>query len=408
MITIAASAGDNAWSGLPEAFPRSRSSLLLPEVIDDIILVTASKDYIGAIESAAWSKRAWVLQERNLSSRVLIFTLSQVIWECNKATWSEELQFECFDPQVQIENDFIESFKKPRSDLSPVQRYTFPLAQYTPRELTDDNDAINAVQGLPNDFHSHYLEGFFWGLPVLIFDIALSWNFEVYQQAPKPRHAMFPSWCWAGWQAVASFSVGSPFDSGFQGQSSSSNDSLGRPQSTKDAPTVCAEVAWFRIAEGPSWKPILNNWTSHGGSASVTESLARWQAQDSTCVLDSTLQALERADIPASHALAFWSQIVWLDVDRTHHKDNPSAMSVRDRDGQHIGHVNITAGWRESKLNRLPFILRNLRWATPFLGLLCVEWVSGVAFMVQVIRNAVITDKTWATLSREWRLVILV
>jgi hypothetical protein len=409
-ITIAASAGDNAWSGLPGAFPRSRSSLLITEMIDGITLVTASKDYIGAIGSAAWSKRAWVLQERDLSPRLLIFTPRQVFWECNMTTWSEELQLECFDPQICIENNhFIERFKKPRPDLSPVQRYAFLLAQYTPRELTNQDDALNAVQGLLNDLHSHFPEGFFWGLPESMFDTALLWNFGVYQQAPKPRRAMFPSWCWAGWRAVASFSVGSPFDYGFQGQSSSSNDSLGQPESTKDASNVRAEVAWFRIAQDSLWEPIRNSWISHTGSTFLTESLAKWQAQNSNSVLNSTLQALERADIPASHALAFWSQIVWLDVDRTPQKDNPSAMAVRDRDGQDVGHINITAEWREPRPDRLPFILvaRNLRWTSSFLDLLCVEWVSGIAFRVQVIRNAVITDKIWATLSPEWKLVIL-
>ena len=412
IITLAAAAGDNAWSGLPGALPRSRSSLLLTEMVDGITLVTASKDYIGAIESAAWSRRAWVLQERNLSSRLLVFTPRQVFWECRKAVWSEELQLECFDPQVQVEVDYsLERFKKPRSDLSPVQRYAFLLAQYTSRELTNQDDALNAVQGLLNDFQTIFPEGFFWGLPESIFDTALLWNFGVYQQAPKPRRAMFPSWCWAGWQAVATFSIGSPFDHGFQGQDLSSNSLLGKPESTKDASTVRSEVAWFRITEAPpSWKAIQNNWISQAGSTSHTESLAKWQAQDSNSVLESTLQGLQQVEIPASHALAFWTQIVQLEVDRTPHRNNPSAMAVRDRDGQDVGHINVTAEWRKSCPDQLSFILlaRNLRWIEPFLDLMCVEWVSGFAFRVQVVRNAVITDRVWGTLDPEWRLVILV
>lgn len=410
ILTIAASAGDNAWSGLPGALPRSRSSLLLPEVIDGATLVTASKDYVGAIEAAAWSKRAWVLQERNLSSCLLVFTPRQVFWECNKAIWSEEVQLECFDPQVQVEIDHIRRFKKPRSDLSAVQRYAFLLAQYTSRELSDQDDALNAVQGLLNDFQSIFPEGFFWGLPESIFDTALLWNFGVYQQAPKPRRAMFPSWCWAGWRAAATFSIGGPFDSGFQGQNSVSNAFLGQPESTKDASTVRGEVAWFRIAEAPpSWKAIQNNWIGHAGSTLHAESLVKWQVQNLTSVLESTLQVLTRADIPAAHALAFWTQVVRLDVDRTPHKDNPTAMTVRDRDGQDVGHINVMAEWRESRPDRLSFILvaRNLRWRTPFLDLMCVEWVSGIAFRVQVIRNAIITDRVWASLSPEWRLIIL-
>lgn len=218
-LTLVAATGADAWSGLAGALPGSRSNLQFTEMVDDITLVTASKDYIGAIEATAWSKRAWVLQERNLSPRLLVFTPKQVYWECNKAAWSEELQLESFDPQIQIELETsIARFKKPHPDLSPVQKYAFLLAQYTPRELTNQYDALNAVQGLLNDFESMFPEGFFWGLPESIFDTALLWDFGVYQQAPKPRRVMFPSWCWAGWQAAASFSVGGPFDGSFRNQ----------------------------------------------------------------------------------------------------------------------------------------------------------------------------------------------
>ncbi len=84
-------------------------------------------------------------------------------------------------------------------------------------------------------------------------------------------------------------------------------------------------------------------------------------------------------------------------------------MAVRDRDGQDVGHINVTAEWRQSRPDQLSFILiaRNLRWSKPFLDLMCVEWENGIAFRVQVIRNAIITDRVWATLSPEWRLVIL-
>lgn len=50
-ITIAAAAGDNAWSGLLSARPGSRAKLQITETADGLTLVTASKGYIEAIES---------------------------------------------------------------------------------------------------------------------------------------------------------------------------------------------------------------------------------------------------------------------------------------------------------------------------------------------------------------------
>ena len=105
----------------------------------------------------------------------------------------------------------------------------------------------------------------------------------------------------------------------------------------------------------------------------------------------------------SSHALAFGTQTVRLDVDRTPYKNHPSAMAVRDRDRQDVGRINVTAEWRESRPDRLPLILVawNLRWVEPFLDVMCVEWVRGNPFRVQVFRDAVITDRAWATSSLE-------
>ena len=221
---------------------------------------------------------------------------------------------------------------------------------------------------------------------------------------------MFPSWCWAGWQEGATFSVGSPFDLNLEERNLTSDDCLGRPESIQDASTVRAVVAWYYIAQDKSsWKAVQNNWIRHTGSKFDAESIQRWQAQDLTVLLISTLQVLERAGTPATHALVFWAQVVLLDVDRNFHEANKSAMRVRDRDGQYVGYINLTAEERHSRSDRLSFILvaRNMRWAEPLLDLICVEWVSGVAFRVEVIHNATITDKVWDTLNPEWRLIVL-
>ena len=201
----------------------------------------------------------------------------------------------------------------------------------------------------------------------------------------------------------------SPFDSAFQ-DGKASKDFLERPESIKDASTVRAEVAWYCIAQDKSsWKPVQNIWIGHAGSKFHVESIRRWQAQDLTGLLISTFQILERAGTPATHALVFWAQVVLLDVARNFHKENRSAMAVRDRDGQYVGYNNLTAEERHSRSDRLSFILvaRNMHWAEPLLDLICVEWVSGGAFRVEVIHNATIIDKVWDTLNPEWRLIVL-
>lgn len=74
------------------------------------------------------------------------------------------------------------------------------------RNLTFPEDGLEAFLGVTQRIMDAFPHGFFGGLPVSAFDMALLWqpNEEVKRRRPKSKNTastiQLPSWSWAGWQ----------------------------------------------------------------------------------------------------------------------------------------------------------------------------------------------------------------
>ncbi|KAG6362294.1 hypothetical protein INS49_010524 [Diaporthe citri] len=79
------------------------------------------------------------------------------------------------------------------------------LGGYTARKLTFENDALRAVEAVFMAHRMAFPSGFFQGLPLDFFDLALLWYHPTGQGAtrrpavPPSKVSPFPSWTWAGW-----------------------------------------------------------------------------------------------------------------------------------------------------------------------------------------------------------------
>jgi hypothetical protein len=73
--------------------------------------------------------------------------------------------------------------------------YLYLLKLYMKRDLTYDNEGLDAFSGVMNA-QSHILGEFYWGLPQTIFARALLTRLD----SPKSRRPTFPSWSWLGWK----------------------------------------------------------------------------------------------------------------------------------------------------------------------------------------------------------------
>jgi len=95
-FTIVAAAGDSANAGLPgiQAGTRKIGQDILRIGEKVFLTVIDGSDYYGGVKDFTWMTRAWTMQGKILSKKLLIFTDEQVYWKCWNALWLEETVLE--------------------------------------------------------------------------------------------------------------------------------------------------------------------------------------------------------------------------------------------------------------------------------------------------------------------------
>lgn len=141
-------------------------------------------------------KRAWALQERLLSPRILHYTHQEMAFEC-----TERQQCECASRHDSVwDSDAKAARTYMRTEVSStesVRIWKLIIWHYSLLDLTHVSDKLMAVAGLAKTFarpEDRYVAGFWmkglhdqlqWGIPPLI-------------SHPKPRPAWrAPSWSWS-------------------------------------------------------------------------------------------------------------------------------------------------------------------------------------------------------------------
>lgn len=218
-LTIVAAAGDNANAGLPGVRPKSRNAqqVVLRTPDHNLITVIDGPAY-GGVGTSAWATRAWTMQERLLSRRRLIFTESQVYWQCREAVWLEETvlegtqrqEFRRGHPPGSTDKEEVELIG---SGYGSYRVYEHLVHEYCQRCWTFKSDILNAFTGITQSLSILYSHGdYIWGLPKTRFNWALSWVLEygarneascnVVSKDGSSQSVQFPSWSWTAWAAT--------------------------------------------------------------------------------------------------------------------------------------------------------------------------------------------------------------
>jgi hypothetical protein len=138
--------------------------------------------------------RGWTWQESALSTRMLNFTPSELIWECKSELKSESRYEPRFIPSLGMSQRLAGGAKH------PLDRWRQLVQSYTTRKLTHEEDILPAISGLAQMVykvtHSQYLAGL-WR-----FDLPWGLLWEVIQGVSDPfpvipEHYTSPSWSWA-------------------------------------------------------------------------------------------------------------------------------------------------------------------------------------------------------------------
>ncbi|KAH7182535.1 heterokaryon incompatibility protein-domain-containing protein [Fusarium flagelliforme] len=245
ILAIIAACGEDADYGLPGVGSRARQQQPKYEFVNsNITLVSSLPDPRIAIKDSKWYQRGWTYQEGLLARRRLIFTDQQMYWECEGMCCPESLilPLEFYhDMEEQRMCDFMrpglfngvsfvdgswERWKRlpgkaeEPSTLSIFREADQHIVNYTKRDLTYDQDSLNAFLGMLRRLETTVGRGKMFnilgvplwapqgdqgpavtGLPRTRDIFALSTCFWHHKEGViATRRPHMPSWTWAGWK----------------------------------------------------------------------------------------------------------------------------------------------------------------------------------------------------------------
>ena len=382
--------------------PNSRSAIQHEAEILGLDLITVQRPYLASVSKSKWSLRGWTYQEKILSKRLLIFTPYQAFFQCGQAVFYEDTCLERYShsPVIDISQeegmDFRRHLSKPTADMSPLQKYGTCVRGYACRDLTKQDDGLNAFQGVLNTLRPDFSDDFHWGLPESMFDLAMTWI--LHNHYPERRRQEFPSWSWLGWR-----------------EGPHNELSIG------DNTDIIQEVQWYKMnnvgdAVRIKAQDFTNkNITGHDASVSALE----WRPNLVPPV--PSFLSLDPRVVPLTHLLRFWSSVACLHVDREgvhgESRFGNDRLFVRTCiGGPSLGLIYLNNRWRQAQPDNLEFVVLCRRSGYDvgtgkvkqglYVLLIELEPNSSIAHRVQMILQPV-DEKLWVLAKPRWELITL-
>lgn len=137
-----------------------------------------------------------------MSPRKLIFTNDLIYFQCRHSTWSEETNA---DQRPTVENWGIETLLTRAlvpGTMWPHDSLCMLIQYFGAKELTHQEDALNAMAGITARFARQMKCRTLEGFPVAAFDYFLLF---VSSDSSLSRREGFPSYSWAGWKGVCNW-----------------------------------------------------------------------------------------------------------------------------------------------------------------------------------------------------------
>ena len=221
LVTIIAADSSHANMGLHGVRQSTRELQHLTENITDDTKIMLPLQNPQKLATSPWNARAWTMQERFLSRRLLIFIEGQMIWRCRKAVNyedmpgeekglpSEDMTWFTIKPQylgINVRRGYVDGslIRTPDGRTEIVRSGTFTeysqlIREYTHRQMTQPGDILRALAGLLHIFELSFKSVIFQGLPQTLLDAAILWRPTKTLQRRIVSDEKVPSWSWAGW-----------------------------------------------------------------------------------------------------------------------------------------------------------------------------------------------------------------
>ena len=227
-VTICAVAAGDSQDGILRPRPQAHGqpsiktdagTLHLRPLLQDSVTITDAitmSDLRKPVHQQPWNQRAWTLQERLFSRRVLYFTEEQMIWQCRSRFFAEDGQFTWLGKPggtqmvkrdlvdlLDLRPRFVGKERKPASLTIRSTKWYDLVQKYTRRQLTFAKDKLPALSGLARQIHTltkaRYVAGLWIGHPTTIIT-CLMWTPVREDDDTKlvayPANNGSPSWSW--------------------------------------------------------------------------------------------------------------------------------------------------------------------------------------------------------------------
>ncbi|KAI1812232.1 heterokaryon incompatibility protein-domain-containing protein [Poronia punctata] len=234
-LTIAASAATDGSEGLLRSEPQfSRLRLSDDDDDDDDEKVLNRGCSIGPyllrfrrLIAAPLNTRAWTLQERILSSRIVHFARDQVHWECRESIVSEaggppygELLDNSGEESFhrgwlgRVSEDLLPKSEAERLELeaeradngrSEYETWYGVIQVYSQRGLTKEEDKLPALSGIAHAYSLRHESEYIAGLWMGGLATGLLWYNATTDPLRRPKSYRAPSWSWASVEGPVDF-----------------------------------------------------------------------------------------------------------------------------------------------------------------------------------------------------------
>jgi hypothetical protein len=160
------------------------------------------QDHCTTLQQTKWFTRGWAFQEYLFSRRKLIFHDNTVNWECHCAAW-HEMQAS-ISPGRCLGNPPSNALGFEAQPWPDFARYGRIVSLFSQKDLSFDEDVLDAFTGVLATFAPVFKGGFISGLPQMFFDAALLWQpYEPMirrKASGQTTNMTVPAtWSWAGW-----------------------------------------------------------------------------------------------------------------------------------------------------------------------------------------------------------------
>ena len=232
MVTFISVHGENA------------NTELMPQPIEhqrDIRTPIETESVMEEIQNAKYSTRGWCYQEQMLAKRRIYFLKDYVIFHCRQDMFTSSSRTRGIGAEHHNHSDFMAYHPKilakvvgiqesghgsewpikAKSDESAYEQFfTRIIENFSARQLTNENDILDACDGILTAFQGQAGWPILAGLPLSRLPQALLWAPKIEQDSGKifkRRHnsagtdkliTIFPSWSWTGWCGGVAFNSG--------------------------------------------------------------------------------------------------------------------------------------------------------------------------------------------------------